>query len=1195
MKRFLLLVLGVLSLYMADAQVQTINTKLYRYRPDLTDKEYWDIDRLNYMPKEDWALYSADPRFDAEKVVALRNKWKQNNNRPGQLKTTPAEAACHWVNPDNSYVHPNPTNWPGSPGNSTDNFSGVINLGWNFNFFGQNFNQVVLTTKGTIALGNAGYIDFLPSSFPTPLGNETNQQHDHICAFWSDFDFGATGELYYKVTDNALYVNYIDVGYWPVQGDKTNSFQIIICADGSGVLPDGNNVQFVYLDMQWANSQISGAVGGFNANANMAIVGADRVSGNAGYTFGRYNLDNDVFNGPFGINANQQDGVDWLDGRIITFNTSISNLNNNIPPVPIEDATLCDTTFLCQGEFVEFDFAYTAPESTQNVTLTSSVVGSGFSSTVQSLTNSAQLVDATFTAGPGNIGTNVVTLTGVDNGTPNATTTISYVFVVTANVAEPIEISGATAFCAGGETVLTATPGFDEYLWTNGETDNEASIDDGGEITVIGFANGCESVASIVLEETPPFIPLLDTDNEPIVLCPGETTEFCLVEEWPQMEWSIFPGYDGEFVPGSPTDEQCVQVTGSVQGNYLVVVTDENGCEGRNIQLVQVVNNFIDESNEANNGSYCDELTPVTFAGGYSNPPADNLVIYGLSTNSAGWQGSYINVTIFPAGGGAPETTFLTTFNTFTLFDDILIGVGDSIVVEYFANGNNFQGNSLWVINCGQNNPTIIDAPLTTGVVYSALSTCTSEPLMGTWTVTGPAGWTFNNNGFYDGTFTPGDYGVYELCFSAPDCSTDNCYDLIYTSTPSISTAQNDVLLCNQETVTATAFLTDPVGTSTVSWIGQGVVASSDGLSATVGPFGNAYVNTAVTVTASNGCGSDSDTFDVTYQPQVAVPSLTNALVCPGGTVLLDPIPAAQDNPAISYLWTPGGQQSSTITAGEGSYTVTVDNDCSNPVTVDVDVTQAVAPNVIDSSDPVILECSDDDVTLSVTVSNPNNYTFSWNNQPGSSTLLVTEDGEYCWTVEDNAGCNLTETGCSTVDISQAPQVNGAGSNDVMELCPGECETLNLGAIGENITYSWTSNCNGYSITNGGDNAAFCADNVPVSCLGSTIVMTGTAANGCGSDQATFQLLPDACAITIPNVVSPNSDNKNDTFYILGLEKYENVELQIFNRWGKVVYETSSYDNNFQPTDLTDGVYFYTMKLPYGRQTEIEGSFHVMR
>ena len=123
------------------------------------------------------------------------------------------------------------------------------------------------------------------------------------------------------------------------------------------------------------------------------------------------------------------------------------------------------------------------------------------------------------------------------------------------------------------------------------------------------------------------------SNNEPIVLCPGEIADVCLEQDWPVIEWFIFPGYDGEFAPGAATNQQCTQVTGNIQGNYGVLVTDASGCQGQNIQLVQVTNNYIDESNENNNGSYCDVLAPVTFEGGFTNPAQDNLVIYGLSPN----------------------------------------------------------------------------------------------------------------------------------------------------------------------------------------------------------------------------------------------------------------------------------------------------------------------------------------------------------------------------------------------------------------------------------------------------------------------------------------------------------------------------------------------------------------------------------
>jgi hypothetical protein len=365
--------------------------------------------------------------------------------------------------------------------------------------------------------------------------------------------------------------------------------------------------------------------------------------------------------------------------------------------------------------------------------------------------------------------------------------------------------------------------------------------------------------------------------------------------------------------------------------------------------------------------------------------------------------------------------------------------------------------------------------------------------------------------------------------------------------------------LCNQETVDLEAFLEDSQGTSVITWSGEGLDLANDNLSATAGPYGNAYVNTQITVSATNGCGTSTDSFNLQYQPNVPNITLNDQFVCPGGTAVLDPVPTVLDNPNLTYLWTPGGQQTSTINAGVGTYTVVVSNACSESSPISADVVDADAPTVTFAPQASILECNADEVTLSVNFNNPNNYTVTWNGAAGDDTFVVTEDGTYCWEVEDISGCGLIETGCTTVDISQAPVVNG-GSQELLALCPGECENLNLSAQGENINYSWVGNCNGFTIANGGDNALFCADNVPIACLGSTLVMTGTASNGCGSDQATFVLAPDACTVKIPNVVSPNNDDKNDTFYILGLEKYDNVELHVFDHWGRLVFETSNYE-----------------------------------
>ena len=43
--------------------------------------------------------------------------------------------------------------------------------------------------------------------------------------------------------------------------------------------------------------------------------------------------------------------------------------------------------------------------------------------------------------------------------------------------------------------------------------------------------------------------------------------------------------------------------------------------------------------------------------------------------------------------------------------------------------------------------------------------------------------------------------------------------------------------------------------------------------------------------------------------------------------------------------------------------------------------------------------------------------------------------------------------------------------------------------------------------------------------------------------------------IEIFELVTPNKDNKNDYFIISGIEDYPNNNLQIYNRWGVIVFE----------------------------------------
>jgi gliding motility-associated-like protein len=65
-----------------------------------------------------------------------------------------------------------------------------------------------------------------------------------------------------------------------------------------------------------------------------------------------------------------------------------------------------------------------------------------------------------------------------------------------------------------------------------------------------------------------------------------------------------------------------------------------------------------------------------------------------------------------------------------------------------------------------------------------------------------------------------------------------------------------------------------------------------------------------------------------------------------------------------------------------------------------------------------------------------------------------------------------------------------------------------------------------------------------------------------------------------PNGYSPNNDGKNDSFEILGIEEIPENNLEVYNRWGQLVYSKEDYinqweGNNDNQNELIEGTYFY--------------------
>ncbi|MFO8234087.1 MAG: gliding motility-associated C-terminal domain-containing protein [Bacteroidales bacterium] len=87
----------------------------------------------------------------------------------------------------------------------------------------------------------------------------------------------------------------------------------------------------------------------------------------------------------------------------------------------------------------------------------------------------------------------------------------------------------------------------------------------------------------------------------------------------------------------------------------------------------------------------------------------------------------------------------------------------------------------------------------------------------------------------------------------------------------------------------------------------------------------------------------------------------------------------------------------------------------------------------------------------------------------------------------------------------------------------------------------------------------------------------------------------------IPNAITPNGDGHNDRWEIPGLSLYPNAKVQIFDRWGDIVFESKGYDESkyWEGRDqrgrkLPMDSYYYIIDLGTGEKP-LYGSVTIIR
>ncbi|MEN8156966.1 MAG: gliding motility-associated C-terminal domain-containing protein [Bacteroidota bacterium] len=105
-----------------------------------------------------------------------------------------------------------------------------------------------------------------------------------------------------------------------------------------------------------------------------------------------------------------------------------------------------------------------------------------------------------------------------------------------------------------------------------------------------------------------------------------------------------------------------------------------------------------------------------------------------------------------------------------------------------------------------------------------------------------------------------------------------------------------------------------------------------------------------------------------------------------------------------------------------------------------------------------------------------------------------------------------------------------------------------------------------------------------------------TASDSAGNEStSSVRLCLDECSnYILPNVFSPNNDERNDLYRPMRTSYVEKVDMKIFNRWGILVFETEdpdiNWDGKITGTDrlVAPGVYYYICDVYEQRLSGIE-------
>jgi gliding motility-associated-like protein len=224
--------------------------------------------------------------------------------------------------------------------------------------------------------------------------------------------------------------------------------------------------------------------------------------------------------------------------------------------------------------------------------------------------------------------------------------------------------------------------------------------------------------------------------------------------------------------------------------------------------------------------------------------------------------------------------------------------------------------------------------------------------------------------------------------------------------------------------------------------------------------------------------------------------------------------------------------------------------------------------------------CSEQAVELAGPAAN--GLYYRWSNGAKTSAITIQKSALIWLMVSLDPSFNIFTSDTIRVSIIPAPDINIPESQTICASEPLIIYATENPSFANLYSYEWSASPT---------KAGFLKLN---NLVPGSYAMT-LKVKGCKTYSTKFEVVVNDCALSIPNVFTPNNDGFNDYFVIEGLGAYPGSQLRVFDRNGRTVYQTNNYQNNWDASGVETGSYFYTLRLNDAHKTERKGSITIYR